>query len=207
MGMNGYFVAVSHALANALLENQELVMPLVLAGAMSSVSAQFEGLRDLAGDGEDFPSDPSGGHQGDMQGIAAVLRAAGFEPTDVRDALGVGSAWHALHFTLAGTAWEPTDAPGDAVLGGSAVGESEYGTIRVLTSSEVARTAAALDVLPSEAFASRIQPEAMAENDIYAGDDCDSSDGREMLVTMYTHLREYFGAAALRKDGMLIYVA
>ena len=58
------------------------------------------------------------------------LAAAGLEPDDLSDPFSIDKAWHGVHFILANTVYEPTAPPGDAVLGGTPVGDDlGYGPV------------------------------------------------------------------------------
>lgn len=53
---------------------------------------------------------------------AQQLQQAGLTTADLDPPLSLNKAWHAVHFVLAHTQFEPTAPPGNAVLGGREVG-------------------------------------------------------------------------------------
>lgn len=137
----------------------------------------------------------------------AALEAAGIRPDELGDALNVDKAWHGVHVVLAGTKWEPTAPPGDAVLGGRPVGPDEgYGPVRFLSPDEVSVTAAALSAISDDEFRRRCDPALLARHEAYA---TAPDDPREIdwLVDAFVRVRAYYVGAAALSHAMALYVA
>lgn len=133
----------------------------------------------------------------------AELRAAGVTDDDLPDALDIRKSWHPLHFLLAGTAYDPTPGAGQAVLGGSEVGDDHvYGPVRVLTAAETAEVAAALAGLSEEQLLARYDVAALQAAGIRG---CkDDEDHREWMAETFREVRDYYLAARERGYGMLL---
>ncbi|MCB0976124.1 MAG: YfbM family protein [Acidimicrobiales bacterium] len=117
-------------------------------------------------------------------------------------------AWHAVHFTLTGTAWGTETAVGKAVLGGEEFAEDMgYGPPRWLSPAEVAETATALEGLSVDQFTGMLDFESMAVNDIYPniwGGDSEADDLVDFVVTGFRQLRDRFIQVAAAGDGFVI---
>ena len=145
-------------------------------------------------------------HAESSQSAEEALVSAGFTVADVRDALDIEKAWHGLHYLLAGTVWQPTDPPGNAVLGGTEVGDDlGYGAARLMDAEEVARTAAALGDLQVGELGARYDADAMSKAKLYGGHWADPSE-RDWVADAFEHVRAYFGQAAERGDAILLYI-
>src|SRR5262245_31900716 len=84
------------------------------------------------------------------------------EDDDMPDHLDLDKSWHALHFLLAGTEWEPTEGAGEAVLGGEPIGEDVgYGPARLLTADQVHVIADHLRGLDIDALRARYDANAL----------------------------------------------
>ena len=112
--------------------------------------------------------------------------------------LDLGKLWHAVHYLLAGTAWDTGDgAAGAAVLGGADIGEDGgYGPARILKPDLVRAIAAALDATDPQTLRARFDADAMAAADIYPNiwtrGGIDASD----LIAAFAELRRFYRAAA-----------
>lgn len=117
--------------------------------------------------------------------------------------------WHAVHYTLTGTAGASASPLGAAVLGGTNIGpDIGYGPARYLEPDEVASVAAALRAVPPEDFASRFDAAALVTAGVYP----------ELLwsqrlptaaastTAAYVALRDFYVAAAARGDAVILRV-
>lgn len=125
-----------------------------------------------------------------------------------RTSFDVDKAWHAIHFTLTGDAWDTNGPLGNVVLGGEAFGEDVgYGPARWLAPEAVAAAARKLDELAPHQFATRLNFGAMAEQDIYPQIwDRDPAVDQlvEFVVGGYEEIRDRFAEAAAAGQGFII---
>jgi hypothetical protein len=134
------------------------------------------------------------------------LKAAGFSLEDLLEPLEIEKAWHGLHYVLAGTRWEPTAPPGNAVLGGTAVGEDVgYGPARLMNAPEVDATAKALAALTTSEIRARFDGPAKAREQIYPRGWSARSDAK-WLVDAFVSVRDYFDEAAKAGFAMLLWI-
>lgn len=139
----------------------------------------------------------------------AALRANGdVEPLLEPGEVSVEKLWHALHFVLTGDV-EPAEGPlGNAVLGGTPVGEDlGYGPARLLEPDEVRAVSAALDAIGEAALRARFDPAALAEAEIYPQIwEEDADELFDELWGYYAEMADCYRTAAKNGDGMLLAV-
>lgn len=120
--------------------------------------------------------------------------------------LDLDKAWHGIHFLLTGSAWEPGEGPGAAILGGDEIGEDNgYGPARLLTPEAVRSIAAGLETVEIETLRARYDPDSLAAADIYPtiwDEGADAFDG--YLAPYYTTLRDFYRTAAQNDQGVLL---
>jgi hypothetical protein len=141
-----------------------------------------------------------------MTGAAGTsrLRELGLSPDDLSEPLSIDKDWHAAHFLLARTRYEPAPPPGDAILGGAPIGEDlGYGPLRVKTPADVASTALALSRLDLESLRATADPTELAAAKIYP-DIWDQPDVLDDVVQSIAQICEYYENAAAAGDGMLL---
>lgn len=130
------------------------------------------------------------------------------EEPDDRISFDVDKAWHAVHFTLTGEAWEAVGPFGDVVLGGEPFGEEVgYGPPRWLSPERAAAAARALAELAPDAFAARLDFHAMTEHDIYPqiwDRDPAAEQLVEYVVDAYKEIRDRFSEAVAAGQGFII---
>ena len=117
-------------------------------------------------------------------------------------------AWHAIHFTLNGKAWEGEEPLFLAILGGEEIGEDiGYGPARFLTPVQVKAVSAALSVVTPETFGGQFSHAALATAEIYPDVwEAEGADSLEYVQPFYNDLRTFYQAAAERGDAVLIYL-
>jgi hypothetical protein len=121
------------------------------------------------------------------------------------DELGLGKAWHGIHFLLSGKAEGGRGPWSDAIMGGTAVGgDMGYGPARILSPAQVAKVAAALQTLAPAAFKKRFDARKLDAAEIYPNDWEDS--GAEMLEQSYAELRDFYRRAAAQKSAVIIWL-
>lgn len=110
--------------------------------------------------------------------------------------ISLDKAWHGLHYLLCG-AVEPAPGPlGQAVLGGTEIGEDlGYGPARYFTAAETAEIAQALGASGLEAaLRARFDPAAMTPLGLYPGGWDANGDG--WLIDAFHTLRDFYAAAS-----------
>jgi hypothetical protein len=115
----------------------------------------------------------------------------------------IDKAWHGLHYLLCG-APEPAPGPlGQAVFGGTEVGEDQgYGPARYFTPAQVAETAAALQssALERELHA-RFDAAVMTQLAIYPG--VWEPDDRDWLIEAFHTVRDFYVAASQAEQAVV----
>ena len=126
------------------------------------------------------------------------------EDTRSDEFLDLDKAWHGVHWLLTGSADDTTTPAGQAILGGTEIGEDwGYGPPRLLRPDEVRRVADALAAHSAEDLRTRFDATAMTAADMYPfiWDEEDVFD--EYLAPSYESLREFYARAASRGDAVL----
>jgi len=137
----------------------------------------------------------------------ALLEDLVEEDTSGEEFLDLDKAWHGLHWLLTGTTDDASTPAGQAVLGGTELGEDwGYGPPRLLRPDDVRRVAGALDALTADDLRARFDPAAMTAADVYPfiWDEDDVFD--EYLAPSYGSLRDFYARAASRGDAVLAVV-
>jgi hypothetical protein len=134
---------------------------------------------------------------------AAARRRAPPAPGTPGHSVSLDKAWHGLHYLLCG-ALEPVPGPlGQAVFGGTEIGEDQgYGPARYFLPAQVAEIAAALQSpsLESELNA-RFDAAAMTELGIYPG--TWEADDEDWLVEAFDTLRDFYAAASKSEQAVV----
>jgi hypothetical protein len=197
-------------LADEARARMERTPPQVLSQALSTLHPTIqEGLAQRLGV-ESLGTEEGGSALLRLMTSKGLVPPGGDEPaqltaTSERQTLSLDKAWHGVHYLLSGRAEEPTsEAPGNAVLGGTEIGDDDfgYGPARYFTPSEVADIASALGRpgLDDETEA-RYKPDRLIELEIYPGGWDD--DAREWLLDALDDLREFFHEAAAQECAVL----
>ncbi|HEY0639436.1 MAG TPA: YfbM family protein [Pseudonocardiaceae bacterium] len=112
-------------------------------------------------------------------------------------------AWHAIHFLLTGSDWTTSPGAGEAILGGSPIGEDAgYGPPRLLAPDRVAAVAAGLPA--ADDLRARYDRDALAAAGIYPGIWEDDDDDEQYVLGYYEDLRGLYTAAATHGDAVLL---
>ena len=110
--------------------------------------------------------------------------------------ISLDKAWHGLHFLLCGAA-EPAPGPlGQAVLGGTEIGEDlGYGPARYFTAAQTSEIAQALQAPGLEAvLRARFNPAGMTSLGLYPGGW--DVNGVDWLIEAFHTVRDFYAAAA-----------
>ena len=136
---------------------------------------------------------------------AAARRRTPPAPGTPGHSISLDKAWHGLHYLLCG-ALEPAPGPlGQAVFGGTEIGEDRgYGPARCFSPVQVAEIAAAFQSpsLESELHA-RFDAEVMTQMGIYPG--VWETDDHGWLIDAFRTLRDFYAAAS--KAGQSVVTA
>jgi Domain of unknown function (DUF1877) len=138
--------------------------------------------------------------------ILEQLQSAGVKiPGQARDeegGLSLEKSWHSLHYLLTGAVGEAPPPLGNAILGGTAIGDDVgYGPARFLTPEQVREVAEALRCFNTKHMAERF--DTMPSGEIYAPPDEDES---EDLQHYFEQLVNYYTDAAARGNAMLLWI-
>lgn len=141
-----------------------------------------------------------------LDGEAIAERLEAHPPEDVLD---LDKQWHAVHAVLTGDAWDTTAPRGRAVLGGEEIGDDlGYGPPRLLAADAVAEVAAELDALGRAGFSSAIDPERLAELDVYpSGVPWGDAFERQWLEDSFDQLRAFYRRAADAGRSIVIVIS
>ncbi len=139
--------------------------------------------------------------------ILREIQSAGINLPDEEpdeDGLSLEGYWHMLHRVITGHAGAGVPPLGDAILGGTPIGDDiGHGPARYLEPDQVRQVAEALSRFSSEELIYRFDPEAMAAERIYGAEQEDKSD---FLEYYFSRLARYYADAAGRGNAMLLYV-
>ena len=118
----------------------------------------------------------------------------------------VDKAWHALHFMLNGAPMPREGQPVPAIFGGEPIGEDiHYGPARLLRPHEVKAISTALNAIGDDDMRARYAPEQMTDAQVYP-EIWDDDDALDYVMLHYRSLVEFYGAAAARGDGLIVYI-
>jgi hypothetical protein len=112
-------------------------------------------------------------------------------------------AWHGLHYLLSGSA-EPVPGPlGQAVFGGTEIGDDMgYGPARCFTVAETSDIARALQAPGLETvLRDRFDPGAMEQLGIYPGGAWD--EGPDWLIDAFRDLRDFYAGASVAGQAVV----
>jgi Domain of unknown function (DUF1877) len=117
--------------------------------------------------------------------------------------ISIDKAWHGLHYLLCG-APEPAPGPlGQAVFGGTEIGEDQgYGPARYFTPTQVAEIASALQSpsLERELYA-RFDAAAMTQMGIYPG--VWEPDDHDWLIEAFHTVRDFYAGASQAEQAVV----
>jgi hypothetical protein len=134
---------------------------------------------------------------------AAGQRRSPPAPGTPGHSVSIDKAWHGLHYLLCGKL-EPTPGPlGQAVFGGTEIGEDQgYGPARYFSPAQVAEIAAALQSpsLERELHA-RFDGAAMTQLGIYPG--VWEPDDRDWLIEAFHTVRDFYAAASKAEQAVV----
>jgi hypothetical protein len=113
-------------------------------------------------------------------------------------------SWHVLHYLLTGEAEQAQPPLGNAILGGTEIGDDlGYGPARFLTPQQVQEVASALANVTKENLASRFNLEAMIRAGVYPVRD---ESELELAQEYLEPLSRYYSDAASAGNAMVLYI-
>lgn len=125
---------------------------------------------------------------------------------DVR--IDVDTAWHALHFLLAGSR-EASDKPVGFILGGTPVGDDlGDGPARLFPATEVRRIAAALALVNVETLRGRFDPAVLQQQQIYPAqwNAPGKANTFAAIAEAFEALKDFVTTTAQAEAGMIVYL-
>lgn len=189
-----------------LIERLRRHAPQLVAGALERLPPELrEQLRQRLGLGADgrpnFGADTPGMPQ--LPQRATARRRTPAAPGTPGHNVSIDKAWHGLHYLLCG-APEPAPGPlGQAVFGGTEIGEDQgYGPARYFLTAQVAEIASALESPGLEAaLHTRFDAAAMTQMGIYPG--VWEADDRDWLIDAFHTVRSFYAAASQAEQAVI----
>lgn len=145
-----------------------------------------------------------------LKGWDQMVTRGSREPSVTRNELGtlleVDKAWHGVHYLLNGSGQEAEGPLGQAILGGTEIGDDGgYGPARYLLPDEVKAVAVALDTVADDQLRSRYDVAALSAANVYPGG-WDDPDNLEWLIEAFGKIRSFYRGAAARGSAALLFV-
>lgn len=137
-------------------------------------------------------------------GSATPTAGVGQPPSAGPDELNLDKSWHGIHFLLTGRIDEAPPPLGNAILGGTEIGEDlGYGPARYLTPDQVREVGQALAGITSDDFARRFDPQKIRQAGVYALENDATAD---YCVQYFEKMVAYYRDAAYQGNAMLLYL-
>jgi hypothetical protein len=190
----------------AMQERARAMAPQLLGGVLERMTPEMrQQLMQQLGIGEDGMNAP---------GVAdAILKRMALGASD--DAAGSAwsrrtgeehlprQAWHGLHYLLCGAAEPVPGALGQAVLGGTEIGEDlGYGPARYFTPAETKEVALALqEPALEQTLHARFNPAVMEQHGLYPGGW--DQEGDDWLIDAFRDLRDFYAAASAAGNAVI----
>ena len=145
-----------------------------------------------------------------LRGLAEAARSnsssAPIDPAQLGEPLDIQKAWHGLHFLLAGSIDVTPEPSGQAILGGTEIGDDTgYGPPRYHDAQAVVAIADALASIGTEAVARRYDADALNAADVYPGG-WEDEENRGWLIDAYTDVLAFYRGVAERGNAVLLYL-
>jgi hypothetical protein len=122
--------------------------------------------------------------------------------------VGLGKAWHAIHFALNGSRLGGDEPLNFLVAEGTPVGDVDvgYGPARVLTSAQVRQLAAALAAVDPDELGRRLDARALEEAAIYPGGWLGNGQDVNAVSDNYRDMRALVLRSAAAGQGLVLYI-
>jgi len=140
---------------------------------------------------------------------AHIAALPAIDPASLGRHLDIEKAWHAVHFIVAGTAWETDDSEPATlcVLGGDECGEDAgYGPARLHGPAAVAAIAAALPA--ADSLRPRYDPAAFERAEIYPGhwETAPIDETWDWIAGAYDQVRALYREAARAGHAVVVWI-
>jgi Domain of unknown function (DUF1877) len=188
-----------------LLERLRRHAPQLVAETLQRLPAEVREQLEQMGLGKNGLPDPGAGNPELSQLAQRVTAGRRTPPAPGTPGhnVSIDKAWHGLHYLLCG-APEPAPGPlGQAVFGGTEIGEDQgYGPARYFTPSQVAEIAGALQSPSLEpALHARFDATAMTQLGIYPG--VWEPDDHNWLIDAFHTVRDFYTAASEAEQAVV----
>lgn len=119
----------------------------------------------------------------------------------------IDKAWAAIHCLLCGSPEEGEGPLHDAILGGSPLGEEDFGIgpARILDPSQVAEAAKALEAVDFSAKAGEFRSNIIGRAEVYPG--YEDEDGFNYVEYNFGRLKDYFAEKAGEGSYLILCIA
>ena len=138
--------------------------------------------------------------------ILSQIQSAGVKVPDEdpgEAGLCLEETWHILHYLITGKAGEAAPPLGNAILGGTSIGDVfGHWPARYLDPQQVGEVADALKRFNPEDLGERFDPPVLLKEHIYGSEE----EKFDMLEYYFAQLMRYYTDAAARGNGMLLYI-
>jgi len=146
--------------------------------------------------------------------MPAAVPAASLTPIPEADTMDLDKAWHGLHFLFTGSDWEGDFPGGFIVTGGEPVGDVDvgYGPARSFTPDEVGKIAKFLESQKETDLRQRLDPEKMAELEIYPdiwdriSNPDEENEEWDYLLDGFRRMKQFIQEAATKRMALLVYL-
>jgi hypothetical protein len=188
-----------------LLERLRRHAPQLVAETLQRLPAEVRERLQQMGLGKNSLSDPGAGNPqlSPLAQRVAARRRTPPAPGTPGHNISIDKAWHGLHYLLCGKL-EPAPGPlGQAVFGGTEIGEDQgYGPARYFTPTQVAEIASALQSpsLERELHA-RFDAAAMTQLGIYPG--VWEPDDHDWLIEAFHTVQNFYAAASQAEQAVV----
>jgi hypothetical protein len=190
----------------AMQERARAMAPQLLGGVLERMTPEMrQQLMQQLGIGEDGMNAP---------GVAdAILKRMALGASTMRQgapgagepakSISLDKAWHGLHYLLCGAAEPVPGALGQAVLGGTEIGEDlGYGPARYFTPAETKEVALALqEPALEQTLHARFNPAVMEQHGLYPGGW--DQEGDDWLIDAFRDLRDFYAAASAAGNAVI----
>lgn len=120
--------------------------------------------------------------------------------------LEIDKAWHGVHYLLTGSAQDAEGPLGQAILGGTEIGDDGgYGPARYLLPEEVKGVAIALENVADDQLRNRYDAAALSAANVYPGG-WDDPDNLEWLLEAVGKLQSFYRGAAANGSAALLFI-
>ena len=145
-----------------------------------------------------------------VKGWDQMITRGSRKPSVAQSELGklleIDKAWHGLHYLLTGSARDTEGPLGQAILGGTEIGDDGgYGPARYLLPDEVKAVSIALEKVADAELRNRYDASALSAANVYPGG-WDDPETLEWLLEAFGELQSFYRGAAARGSAALLFI-